>query len=470
MLTLRRRLRSPYMISVPMQIRLCMARGFQRLQGDMSLALSGTIGNFVMALIIGSVFYNLPFNTGSFYSRGVLLFFAILLNAFSSSLEVRNQPIPRCLELWYHEWLTLHTQILTLYAQRPIVEKQAKYAFYHPFAEAVASMICDLPNKILSSIFFNLTLYFMTHLRRTPGAFFTFYLFSFTCTLAMSMVFRTIGALSRSLAQAMAPAAVFILALVIYTGFAVPIRDMHPWFRWINYLDPVAYAFESLMINEVRVSSMLGNITFTDRIASSQDNGIPAQHLCLRVQAIPTFHRTSAYVRLTVLLRAEPSLTVNSISTPLSITAIPIFGGEASKRLSCHPLTYSRNLGILFAFVVFGCATYLVAAEFVSAKRSKGEVLLFRRGQVPSLSPPADEEAKSADRVTSQDLTRQVTVPAAIQKQTAVFHWDGVNYDIKIKGEPRKLLDDVDGWVKPGTLTALMVRSRPIHTRGNEIR
>lgn len=27
---------------------------------------------------------------------------------------------------------------------------------------------------------------------------------------------------------------------------------------------------------------------------------------------------------------------------------------------------------------------------------------------------------------------------------------------IKIKGEPRRILDHVDGWVKPGTLTALM--------------
>lgn len=154
-------------------------------------------------------------------------------------------------------------------------------------------------------------------------------------------------------------------------------------------------------------------------------------------------------------------LTVNCISTLLSITTVPIFGGEGFPiRRSCHPLTHSRNLGVLFAFVVFGCATYLVATEFISAKRSKGEVLLFRRGQVPSLSAPADEEAKPTDRVTSQDLTRQITVPATIQKQTAVFHWDGVNYDIKIKGEPRKLLDDVDGWVKPGTLTALMVRSR----------
>jgi ATP-binding cassette subfamily G (WHITE) protein 2 (PDR) len=44
-------------------------------------------------------------NTNSFYSRGGLIFFAILLNAFGSALE-----------------------ILTLYAQRGIVEKHAQYA------------------------------------------------------------------------------------------------------------------------------------------------------------------------------------------------------------------------------------------------------------------------------------------------------------------------------------------------------
>ena len=49
----------------------------------------------------------------------------------------------------------------------------------------------------------------------------------------------------------MAPASVFSLALVIYTGFTIPIKYMHPWFRWINYLNPVGYAFEALMINEV---------------------------------------------------------------------------------------------------------------------------------------------------------------------------------------------------------------------------
>lgn len=100
-----RRPQSPYTISVPMQVKLCVKRGFQRLRGDISLALSGIIGNTIIALIIGSVFYNLADNTGSFYSRGALLFFAILLNAFSSALEV-----------YYLIWSTPRMQWLTLTA------------------------------------------------------------------------------------------------------------------------------------------------------------------------------------------------------------------------------------------------------------------------------------------------------------------------------------------------------------------
>lgn len=43
-----------------------------------------------MALVISSVFYNLPNDTGALYSRGALLFFAILLASFASALEVHS--------------------------------------------------------------------------------------------------------------------------------------------------------------------------------------------------------------------------------------------------------------------------------------------------------------------------------------------------------------------------------------------
>lgn len=223
----RQRIGSPYTLSYFGQVALCLQRGFQRLRADPNLTFTQLFGNFIMALVVGSVFYNLAEDTESFFSRSALIFFAILLNAFGSALE-----------------------ILTLYAQRPIVEKQSRYAFYHPSAEALASMLTDLPYKILNAIVFNLALYFLTNLRRTAGAFFFFLLISFFLTLSMSMLFRTIASVSRTLSQAMAPAAILILAIVIYTGFALPIPYMHGWARWINYLDLVAYGFESLMVNE----------------------------------------------------------------------------------------------------------------------------------------------------------------------------------------------------------------------------
>jgi ATP-binding cassette subfamily G (WHITE) protein 2 (PDR) len=124
------------------------------------------------------------------------------------------------------------------------------YALYHPFSEAISSMACDLPTKLISLLAFNAPLYLMTNLRRDAGSFFTFLLFALSCTLAMSMIFRTIGQLSRTLSQAMTPLAIFLLGLVIYAGFVLPVPSMQGWLRWINYINPVSYAFESIMVNE----------------------------------------------------------------------------------------------------------------------------------------------------------------------------------------------------------------------------
>jgi ABC-type multidrug transport system ATPase subunit len=79
---------SPYTLSYMQQIRLCLWRGWLRLKGDPSITIGSLIGNFIMSLIVGSVFYNLQPTTASFYQRGSLLFFACLLNAFASALEV----------------------------------------------------------------------------------------------------------------------------------------------------------------------------------------------------------------------------------------------------------------------------------------------------------------------------------------------------------------------------------------------
>jgi len=400
----RQRVKSPYTLSYVQQIALCLRRGFWRLKADPSLTLTQLIGNSVMNLIISSVFFNLQPTTTSFFQRGSLLFFAILTNAFGAALE-----------------------ILTLYAQRPIVEKQSRYALYHPSAEAWASMITDLPYKLVNAIFSNLVLYFMTNLRREVGPFF-FYLFvAFILQLTMSMVFRTIASASRTFVGAMTPTVVLMLALIIYTGFALPISYMPGWSRWINYLDPIGYGFEALMLNEF-VGRRFACDSFVPQGPTYNAGG--TSQACAAVGSVLGQNYVEGSVYLETLYQYVDS----------------------------HKW---RNVGIIIAELFFFLGTYMIAAELVSAKKSKGEVLVWRRGHDPHTKAIKDDPENAmkgekgaltgksgADELENGDVH--------IQKQTAIFHWRDVCYDIQIKKETRRILDHVDGWVKPGQLTALM--------------
>ncbi|TDL14894.1 P-loop containing nucleoside triphosphate hydrolase protein [Rickenella mellea] len=94
--------------------------------------------------------------------------------------------------------------------------------------------------------------------------------------------------------------------------------------------------------------------------------------------------------------------------------------------------------------------------SYISSSKSKGEVLVFRKGHVPQMEKISDDKESGSNSTRSRDEPIKPNSVAAIQRQVATFHWEDVVYDIKIKGKPRRLLDHVDGWVKPGTLTALM--------------
>jgi ABC-type multidrug transport system permease subunit/ABC-type multidrug transport system ATPase subunit len=407
------RLKSPFTLSYVQQVNLCLWRGWRRLIGDPSLSVGALIGNFIMALIISSVFFDLKPDTASFYQRGALLFFACLMNAFASALE-----------------------ILTLYAQRPIVEKHDRYALYHPSAEAVASMLCDMPYKVANTIVFNITLYFMSNLRREAGAFFFFLLISFFTVMTMSMMFRTIASSSRTLSQAMVPAAVIILALVIFTGFVIPIDYMLGWCRWINYLDPLAYAFESLMVNEFHGRTFECSQYVPSRTFPGYQNVGSANRVCSAIG---------------------------------SVAGLDVVNGDdyINSGFRYYHAHKWRNFGIIIVFMIGFLACYMVAAENVAAKKSKGEVLVFRRGHKPASfkenkgdaesggTPVAGPVGKSANGNVS-DGNSSDKEAGMLQKQTSVFHWNNVCYEVKVKGETRQILNNVDGWVKPGTLTALM--------------
>lgn len=388
---------SAYILTIPQQASLCIDRGFLRLKNNLSVPISTIMGNLVTSIILGSMFYNMPENTDSFFGRGVLLFFTSLVNTTLAAFE--------SVELW---------------DDRPIVEKHVQYGFYHALSEAIASFACDLPRKIALTFVFNFPLYFLSNLRRTAGAFFTYYLFGFMSLLNGSMIYRSMGAMSRTLAGSQPPGAVFVMLLTIYSGFVVPFRDMRPWLQWFSYINPVYYAFESMVINE-----------FSGR-----------EFPC--ASFLPEQHEGSSFVCSSV--GAEPG---QSYVTGDSYVAAK-FGFQREHLW--------RNLGISFALLTLFSIIYVLATEFITMLPPRSDVPIFQRGH-GSTSGHSDEEChqsykpgtgKEWSEIEHKDLDH-----VGISNEPRIL-WSGLTYDIKDGKSEKRILDNIDGWVKPGTLTALM--------------
>ncbi|KAF3927823.1 hypothetical protein ABW20_dc0102164 [Dactylellina cionopaga] len=385
---------SPYTLSIAMQIKLCTKRAYQRMWMDLTSNVTAVMGNMVMALIVGSIFYGTPQSTSSFFSKTGLLFFAILLNALGSITEINK-----------------------LYEQRPIVEKHNSFAFYHPWTEAAAGIVSDIPVKFVAATAFNLVIYFLGGLSYDASKFFIFFLFSFITTLAMSAIFRTMAASTKTITQAMALAGIMVLAIVIYTGYTLAPPYQHKWLFWLSYINPVRYAYEALLVNEVH------GLTYE----------------CANL--VPAYGTGNNF-------------------------ACPVAGAEAGSRFvsgeawasASFDYSYShlwRNFGIVVAFLIAFWVLYFAATEWNSNTTSSAEFLVYRRGHGPKREA-GDEEQTGTDQqptITEQEAIKEKPV---LPKQHDIFTWRDVTLDITVAGERRRLLDGVSGWVKPGTLTALM--------------
>ncbi|PHH82186.1 hypothetical protein CDD82_6744 [Ophiocordyceps australis] len=397
---------SPYMISLWMQIKLNTRRAYQRIMGDASATVTQAVSHIVMALIIGSMFFGTPDATIGFYAKGSVLFMAILLNA-----------------------LVAITEISGLYDQRPIVEKQASYAFYHPATEAMAGIVSDIPIKFITAACFNIILYFMSGLRREPSQFFIYFLITYIAIFIMSGIFRTMAAITTTVSQAMALAGVLVLALVIYTGFVIRVPEMHPWFAWIRWINPIFYAFEILVANEFH-----GREFTCSAIIPPYSPPVGSSWICAASGAVAGRRTVSGDAFIAADYRY-------------------------------HYSHVWRNFGILIGFLVFFLCLYFLATELNSTTTSTAEALVFQRGHVPQhlleemgkgKGKSKGDSEKGANGQSAAAKPEGVSDVQGLDAQTDVFTWRNVVYDIEIKGKPRRLLDHVNGWVKPGTLTALM--------------
>ncbi|KGO47179.1 CDR ABC transporter [Penicillium expansum] len=388
---------SPYLISLPMQIRLCLARAFQRTRNDLPSLIATAIVQIVVAVIIGSLFFNIPQSSEGMSQRSSVIFLAVLTNALISMLEIN-----------------------VLYSQRRIVEKQTAFAFVHPCAEACAGIILDLPIKLFRCLLAGVILYFMANLRREASNFFIYILFQLTAVVAMSGMFRTLASMTRAIGQAMALAGIVIICIAVFTGFTLPQFDMPPWFGWIRWLNPIFYAYESIISNE-----------FHGRWFECV-NFVPAD--------------ISSFI--------GKSFTCSSLGSRAGEYLVSgdeyIWDGYQYS----HKHMW-RNLGIMLAFALVFHGIHLVLVEYTPQTKTTAEALIFRPGHVPGAVREGDVES-GEEPLTKKEFRNLDSRIVNFSKQNNTVSWKGLTYDLPVKGNHKRLLEDVNGWVKPGTLTALM--------------
>ncbi|WQF80896.1 Putative ABC transporter-like, ATP-binding domain, AAA+ ATPase domain, CDR ABC transporter [Colletotrichum destructivum] len=405
-----------YEIPFHKQVIYCTQRQFMVMAGDRG-SLFGKWGGLVFqGLIVGSLFYNLPNTAAGAFPRGGTLFFLLLFNALLALAEQTSA-----------------------FESKPILLKHKSFSFYRPAAFAIAQTVVDVPLVFIQVFLFNVIIYWMANLARTASQFFIATLIIWLVTMVTYAFFRAISAWCKTLDDATRFTGLSVQIIVVYTGYLIPPGSMRPWFGWLRWINWLQYGFECLMSNE-----------FYNR-----------QLECGPPYLVPQGPNASTEYQGCALAGSPPGQTIVPGSSYI----------EASFSYSRSHLW--RNFGFLWVFFITFVILTALGMERMKPNTGGGAITVFKRGQVPqkleeniatggrekkgdeeSGKPSNGTETATADMPTKEKSDQETMKQVA--RNEAVFTFRNVNYVIPYEKGERALLKDVDGYVRPGKLTALM--------------
>lgn len=362
----------------------------------MGLALSW-LRSIVIAIVLGTLYLKLGTSSASAFSKGGVLFVALLFNAFQAFSELASTM-----------------------SGRAIVNKHRTYAFHRPSALWIAQILVDQAFSATQIMIFSIIVYFMTGLYRTAGAFFTFYLMILSGNIAMTLFFRIVGCASPDYDTAIRSTVFLITCFVITSGYLIQYQSQHKWLRWIFWVNPLGLTFSAMMMNEFR----------SVELTCSAESLIPSG---------PGYD--------------DIAHQVCTLAGSVGGTAIVKGADYITKGFSYDPAYLWRNWGIVFSLIVFFLIMNVVLGEFISYGMGGNTAKVFARPNAErtelntALIKKRDEKRKGEAVEESSDLSI---------KSESILTWEELNYDVPTPAGTRRLLNNVFGYVRPGELTALM--------------
>ncbi|SNX87363.1 related to ATP-binding multidrug cassette transport protein [Melanopsichium pennsylvanicum] len=380
-----------------------------------------------VSFMISSLFYNQPFDSQGVFTCGGILLFACLFNG----------------------WLQL-SESFEAVAGRPMLARHRQFAFYRPSAVVLARAITDIPFLAIQCFLSSIIIYFLSNLRRDAGAFWIFYVYCFLSSYSLTALYRMCAAFSPGFNEAIRFSVLSLNVLIIWVGYVLRRPQMN-WMIWLSYAQPISYAFEGFLANEINY---------------------PIN--CAPSQIVPFGQvRDPAYQTCSLTGSVTGSIVVSSADY-LGTT----FGYSRSH--------IGRNVGVMIAFSVLYLIPTVIGAEIMNFGGVGGGVTVFARTKAAEAKLAASLPAKYDDLEekaavvasrpesgsdTNGNITRANSPAASAGKKSngssnklatksaeeldkkAIFTWKDLSLTLPTG---RKLLDDITGYVKPGTITALM--------------
>ena len=122
-----------------------------------------------------------------------------------------------------------------------------------------------------------------------------------------------------------------------------------------------------------------------------------------------------------------------------------------------------RNFGVLIAFSVLYLLVTMLATEIMSFGGGGGGALVFKRSKRAAkqtkTAGPADAEKGNVSGHSSSTNVESGAEDSAFKGLTGserVFTWEDVTYTVPTPAGPKRLLNGVNGYAKPGVMVALM--------------
>ncbi|UZP36820.1 hypothetical protein NXS19_004636 [Fusarium pseudograminearum] len=345
--------------------------------------------SLIMALVTGSLMYNLPEDSTSIFRKPGALFYPILLWCLNKMAETAAS-----------------------FEGRAILTRHKRLAFNRPGAYALASVLTDIPFVIFMFSLFNVIYYFMVGYQHDAGKFFTNWFIYLVTTLCFTSLYRTIGAWCKHFGLAAQISGWITMVMMVYAGYLIPTTKMHPWFRWIAYINPANYAFSAVMASE------MGDL----------------QLACVEPQLVPygSGYDDNRFRSCTVVgSNGETIDGASYLSLQYGIARTEIW----------------RDVGVIITFWVFFSVTAAIGFEMNLASGAGSMILYDRRSQAKELALKDDPEQTSVQPLPEQNdyITTATT-----------FTFKNINYFVQHEGQEKQLLQNVSGFVKPGQLVALM--------------